>query len=128
MQTKAALPPAATISEDGVDQTVVDFHLTYVRPILDSLAMLARQRTDYQRARIRLSNQTKIGETDRDSLKGIDYLINRTHYLVHPNGISWVGNAAGNSPSNAELATGTNWSKVFTDNRNIRITQLRCYI
>lgn len=67
-------------------------------------------------------------ETDRDSLKGIDYLINRTHYLVHPNGISWVGNAAGNSPSNAELATGANWSKVFTDNRNIRITQLRCYI
>lgn len=67
-------------------------------------------------------------ETDRDSLKGIDYLINRTHYLVHPNGISWIGNAAGNSPSNAELATGANWQKVFTDNRNIRITQLRCYV
>ena len=67
-------------------------------------------------------------ETDRDSLKGIDYLINRTHYLVHPNGISWTGNAAGNAPTNAELATGTNWDKVFTDDRNIRITQLRCYI
>lgn len=67
-------------------------------------------------------------ETDRDSLKGIDYLINRTHYLIHPNGISWVGNAAGNAPTNTELATGTNWSKVFTDDRNIRITQLRCYV
>ena len=67
-------------------------------------------------------------ETDRDSLKGIDYLMNRTHYLVHPNGISWVGNAAGNAPTNTELATGSNWSKVFTDDRNIRLTQLRCYV
>ena len=67
-------------------------------------------------------------ETDRDSLKGIDFLINRTHYLVHPNGISWTGTAAGNSPTNNELATGTNWTKVFTDNRNIRITQLKAYI
>jgi hypothetical protein len=67
-------------------------------------------------------------ETDRDTLKGVDFLINRTHYLVHPNGISWTGNAAGNSPSNTELATGANWSKVFTDDRNIRLTQLRCYV
>lgn len=67
-------------------------------------------------------------ETDRDSLKGLDVLVNRTHYLVHPNGLSWDGNAAGNSPSNVELATGTNWSKVFTDDRNIRITQLRTYL
>lgn len=67
-------------------------------------------------------------ETDRDSLKGIDYLINRTHYMIHPNGISWVGNAAGNSPTNAELATGANWDKVFTDNRNIRVTQLRAFV
>jgi hypothetical protein len=67
-------------------------------------------------------------ETDRDSLKGIDYLINRTHYLIHPNGISWTGNAAGNSPTNAELATGANWQKVFTDNRNIRVTQLRAFV
>jgi hypothetical protein len=67
-------------------------------------------------------------ETDRDTLKAVDFLINRTHYLVHPNGISWTGNAVGNSPSNTELATGANWSKVFTDDRNIRLTQLRCYV
>lgn len=67
-------------------------------------------------------------ETDRDSLKGIDYLINRTHYMIHPNGISWVGNAAGNSPSNTELSTGTNWAKVFTDDRNIRVTRLLSFV
>ena len=67
-------------------------------------------------------------ETDRDKFLGIDYLINRTHYLVHPNGISWRGTPAKASPSNAELATPSNWVKVFDDDRNIRITRMRCYI
>lgn len=67
-------------------------------------------------------------ETDRDKFLGIDFLINRTHYLVHPNGISWVGNAAAAFPSNAELATPANWRKVFDDDRNIRITRMRSYI
>jgi hypothetical protein len=68
-------------------------------------------------------------ETDRDPSVGVDYLFNRTHYMTHPNGISWTGNAAAQGgPTNAELATGSNWEKVFTDNRNIRITQLRAYI
>lgn len=67
-------------------------------------------------------------ETDRDKFLGIDFLINRTHYLVHPNGLSWKGNAAAAAPSNAELATPGNWTKVFDDDRNIRITRMRCYI
>ena len=67
-------------------------------------------------------------ETDRDKLAGVDYLINRTHYLIHPNGISWDGNAVGAAPTNAELSTGSNWKKVYTDYRNIRITRLRCFI
>jgi len=68
-------------------------------------------------------------ETYRDPGVGMDYLFNRTHYMVHPNGVSWIGNAAAQGgPTNAELAVGTNWEKVFTDNRNIRITQLRAYI
>lgn len=67
-------------------------------------------------------------ETDRDSLLGLDILINRTQYMVHPNGLAWVGNPAGSSPTNAELATGTNWQKVFSDDRNIKITRLLCYV
>lgn len=67
-------------------------------------------------------------ESDRDKFLGIDFLINRTHYLVHPNGISWRGNAAAAAPSNAELANPANWVKVFDDDRNIRITRMRSYI
>jgi hypothetical protein len=67
-------------------------------------------------------------ESDRDKFLGIDFLINRTHYLVHPNGLSWRGNAVAAAPSNAELATAANWVKVFDDDRNIRITRMRCFI
>lgn len=54
-------------------------------------------------------------ETDRDSLAGDDILINRKHFILHPRGVKWIGSAAGSSPTNAELATGTNWSKVYED-------------
>ncbi|OYO42712.1 hypothetical protein CG709_21050 [Lachnotalea glycerini] len=54
-------------------------------------------------------------ETDRDSLAGDDILINRKHYILHPRGVKWIGTAAGSSPTNVELATGTNWSKVYED-------------
>lgn len=54
-------------------------------------------------------------ETDRDSLAGDDILINRRHYILHLRGVKWIGTAAGSSPTNAELATGTNWSKVYED-------------
>ncbi|WP_455715432.1 major capsid protein [Anaerosporobacter sp.] len=54
-------------------------------------------------------------ETDRDSLAGDDILINRKHYILHPRGVKWTGTAAGSSPTNTELATGTNWSRVYED-------------
>lgn len=67
-------------------------------------------------------------ETDRVADKGIDILYNRLHMLVHPNGIDWTGTPAGNSPSYAELATGTNWTKAFTEDKNIKMIQLSAYI
>lgn len=54
-------------------------------------------------------------ETDRDSLAGDDILINRKHFILHPRGVKWVGTAAGASPTNTELATGTNWERVYED-------------
>lgn len=54
-------------------------------------------------------------ETDRDSLAGDDILINRWHNIIHPRGVKWVGTAAGSSPTNIELGTGTNWSRVYED-------------
>ena len=67
-------------------------------------------------------------ETDRDVLRGIEVLVNRKEYMMHPVGLSWTGNAAGNAPTNAEFATPTNWDKSFQDDRNIKMIELQAYV
>jgi hypothetical protein len=62
-------------------------------------------------------------ETDRDSLGSTNYLINRRHFILHPRGVAWVGTAASTSPTNIELATGTNWQKRWAD-KNIPLVRL----
>lgn len=63
-------------------------------------------------------------ETDRDSLAGEDILINRRALVLHPFGVKWIGNPVGVTPSNAELATGTNWQRVYED-KNIGIVAIK---
>lgn len=65
-------------------------------------------------------------ETDRDSLKGDDYLINRREFLMHPRGVRWTGAApqAGKSPSNAELENGAGWERVY-ERKNVRLIELK---
>lgn len=62
-------------------------------------------------------------ETDRDILAGDDYLTNRRHFILHPQGVKWIGTASGASPTNAEFATGTNWSRVY-QRKNVRLVCL----
>jgi hypothetical protein len=60
-------------------------------------------------------------ETDRDSLAGEDILINRQHFVLHPRGIKFTeASVAGKSPTLTEIATASNWSKVY-DTKNVRI-------
>lgn len=63
-------------------------------------------------------------ETDRDSLLGEDYLINRRHFILHPGGVRWIGNSAGTSPTNAELAIGTNWELVY-EQKQVPLIELK---
>jgi hypothetical protein len=64
-------------------------------------------------------------ETDRDSLAGEDILINRQHFLLHPRGVKFTSSSVtGSSPTNAELATATNWNRVY-ENKNIRIVAFK---
>lgn len=53
---------------------------------------------------------------------GQDVLISRASYLSHPFGTAWDVSTA--NPTDAQLATDTNWSKVATDDKLIRIVQL----
>lgn len=64
-------------------------------------------------------------ETDRDSLMSTDILINRQAKILHPRGISWIGagNTLDSTPSDTELATGTNWNRV-ADIKKIGIVKM----
>jgi hypothetical protein len=56
---------------------------------------------------------------DSDSL-----LINRRRHILHPRGVRFTSAAvAGDSPTNAELENGANWSRVF-ENKNVRIVAI----
>ena len=65
-------------------------------------------------------------EIYREPLKngGQDNIIHRRQFVLHPRGIKWVGVPASNgkTPSNAELATAGNWTRVY-DNKLIRIVR-----
>ena len=64
-------------------------------------------------------------EMDRDSLAGDDILINRRHFLLHPRGIKWLeASVDAVVPTNDEIATTTNWQRVY-ENKNIRIVQFK---
>lgn len=62
-------------------------------------------------------------ETDRDSLAGVDYLINRRHFFLHPRGVRWSGTTAGHTPTTGELETAASWTKVYED-KNIAVVKL----
>ncbi len=73
------------------------------------------------------TNGLILTETERDKFGGNDYLISRRAFVMHPRGLKWVGTPAGATPTNAELATATNWE--LADNlKNIPITKLLCHI
>lgn len=81
---------------------------------------------------VALGNGTPEGfvatEIDRDKKKGsgVDYLINRKTYILHPRGIKFTGADMANSegPSRTELTNAENWSPVY-DYKQIRIVEFK---
>ena len=71
-----------------------------------------------------LSADSEAVEMTRNVLASDDLLVNRRRFILHPRGVKWIGVPAGASPTNAELATAANWSKVYQD-KNIRIVAIR---
>jgi hypothetical protein len=62
-------------------------------------------------------------ETDRDILAANDVMVTRKAFCMHVPGVMWLGQSlAGDSPTNAELATTTNWQKV-AENKNIKVIE-----
>ena len=48
-------------------------------------------------------------------------LINRRRYILHPRGVKFTSaSVAGDSPTNAELETSSNWVRIW-ENKNVRL-------
>ncbi|MBW7889565.1 MAG: major capsid protein [Bacteroidia bacterium] len=62
-------------------------------------------------------------EIARDPLNsgGVDTIIIRASYLVHPVGLAFTDQTT--NPSDTDLATGANWTKVASDDRQIGLIQ-----
>lgn len=81
---------------------------------------------------IALGNGSPVGfvptEMDRDKKKGsgVDYLINRKTYILHPRGIKFTNVSVEHTegPSRAELATAKNWQPVY-EPKQIRIVEFK---
>lgn len=67
-------------------------------------------------------------EIDRDKKKGsgVDYLINRKTYILHPRGVKWTGESVAKTegPSRAEVAKAENWTPVY-EAKQIRIVAFK---
>ena len=63
-------------------------------------------------------------EMARVALDSDSVLINRRRYILHPRGVKFTSTSvAGDTPTNAELETGSNWIRVF-ENKNVRIVAI----
>jgi len=62
--------------------------------------------------------------TQRDEYKSEEALFNRRIFVLHPRGVKWKGAFTGKTPTDAELADGANWERVY-ENKLIRIACLR---
>lgn len=64
-------------------------------------------------------------ETARDALAGEDILVERKAMIIHPRGVKFNSvSVAGATPTNAELETSSNWTRVY-ENKAVRMVQFK---
>lgn len=60
-------------------------------------------------------------EMERDAKASDTSFVNRRRYILHPRGVKFTGaSVAGDTPTNAELENGANWTRVW-ENKNVRV-------
>lgn len=67
-------------------------------------------------------------ETARNAKKSVDELYNRQAKVLHPKGMSWIASASditAETPSNSELATGTNWQLAAAESKQVGMVALK---
>jgi hypothetical protein len=116
--------------QDSVQGKPIPFYLGKRLIVDDSLDVTATVYTSYLFGNGAVAfNEVPAqfpSETDRDILAGNTVLATRSHYVQHPRGVKYKGTVDANtkSPTNTELAVGTNWERVF-EAKNVRIVQFK---
>lgn len=57
--------------------------------------------------------------------KNTEVIYDRTRFLMHLNGMKWIGTPAGQTATNAELATTTNWQYLYQTANRAGVTCIR---
>mgnify|MGYP007112198391 CR=1 FL=1 len=66
-------------------------------------------------------------ELARNANTGVSEMYNRRDFILHPRGVKFTqGSMALETPSNDELATGTNWERVY-EQKNVRMVAVEHY-
>lgn len=111
--------------KDSENNVMFSTYLSYRVVVDDGLAPVAGNFSTYLMALGAIAYADVIRktpvETDRDSLAGVDVLVNRKGWVQHIRGVKWTGVTG--RPTNALLADATRWAKVY-ENKNIKIVKL----
>lgn len=118
------------------DSTSVEFEAYQGRRVIvdDGCPVSGNVYTTYLfgQGAIALGNGNPVGfvatEVDRDKKKGsgVDYLINRRTFILHPRGVAYQKASQTNveTPTREELAKNTNWKRVYED-KAIRLVAIK---
>jgi hypothetical protein len=108
------------IVDDGVQTVTGTNRVTYTTYLLGQGALgWAETSNNFMPVEVRR-------EPGQGNGMGVEILYTRRAYCLHPYGFAWKEAAvAGNFPTNAELATATNWDRVYPERKQVPITALR---
>lgn len=115
---------AEVIEDDGCPTETVDSKTVY-HTYLFGRGAVAMGVARVSEAPIEGGHGSWEVEFARNALAGQNIMINRRRFILHPRGVKFTNaSVAGLSPTNAELATASNWIRAY-EVKNIRIVRIR---
>lgn len=112
------------IIDDGMPVATVDGDLVYTTYLFGKGALALGVGTNNPTIDGAAPGSTWQLEFFRDAKAGTSGFLNRRRQIIHPRGVKWNGaSMAGSSPTNTELATAANWTRVW-ENKQIRVVKI----
>lgn len=115
--------PTASVSEDATETATAATTTSGVAGV-DKFTTYLLSRGCIQRGQ-----GTPVGfvptETFRNAKKSVDELYNRQAKVLHPKGMNWTSaSQVDETPSNDELATGSNWTRAAAESKQVGMIAL----